>query len=55
MIGGDAIMLDLEDAVAPDVEESAPASLRAGFTDLPVWLVNAVDTPLYDRTNALRR
>ncbi|WOS64636.1 CoA ester lyase [Sinorhizobium fredii GR64] len=34
--GADAIIIDLEDAVAPDAKEAARAAVRADFTDLPV-------------------
>lgn len=44
--GADAIILDLEDAVAADDKDMARASLATGFTDLPVIVrVNAVGTP----------
>lgn len=34
--GADALILDLEDAVADDAKDAARAALRADFTDLPV-------------------
>ncbi|MEW6255758.1 MAG: CoA ester lyase [Pseudomonadota bacterium] len=42
----DAVILDLEDAVAPDGKESARAALRTDFTRLPVLVrANAAGTP----------
>lgn len=47
--GADAIILDLEDAVAPPAKISARDSLRTDFTDLPVIIrVNAVGTLWHD-------
>lgn len=44
--GADAVILDLEDAVAPADKDLARASLDAGFTDLPVIVrINAKGTP----------
>lgn len=44
--GADAIILDLEDAVAPDRKVQARNNLRVDFTDLPVIVrINAVGTP----------
>ncbi|MFN3527231.1 MAG: aldolase/citrate lyase family protein, partial [Paracoccus sp. (in: a-proteobacteria)] len=34
--GADAVILDLEDAVADDAKDRARAALRCDFTDLPV-------------------
>lgn len=42
----DAVILDLEDAVAPDAKESARAALRTDFTRLPILVrANAAGTP----------
>jgi len=47
--GADAIILDLEDAVAPDEKDNARASLSKTFTQLPVIVrVNAIGTPWHD-------
>jgi citrate lyase subunit beta/citryl-CoA lyase len=47
--GTDAVILDLEDAVAADAKDSARAALDAGFTDLPVIVrINARGTPWHD-------
>lgn len=44
--GADAVILDLEDAVAPDRKDMARAALRSDFCDLPILVrVNAADTP----------
>ncbi|GLI23649.1 HpcH/HpaI aldolase/citrate lyase family protein [Xanthobacter flavus] len=44
--GADAVILDLEDAVAPDAKEAARAALRAGFASVPVLVrVNGLGTP----------
>jgi len=44
--GADAILLDLEDAVAIDAKAAARAALRTDFTDLPVIVrINAIGTP----------
>ena len=44
--GADAVILDLEDAVAPADKDMVRASLDAGFTDLPVIVrINAKGTP----------
>lgn len=43
--GADAVILDLEDAVAADAKEAARAALRRDFTDLPVIVrINAAGT-----------
>jgi len=34
--GADAVILDLEDAVAPEAKDAARVALRTDFTDLPV-------------------
>lgn len=47
--GADAVILDLEDAVASDEKGAARASLRADFTRLPVIVrINACGSPWYD-------
>ncbi len=47
--GADAVILDLEDAVAADAKNAARASLSADFSDLPVLVrVNARGTPWHD-------
>ncbi len=47
--GADAVILDLEDAVAADRKEMARAALDAGFTSLPVIVrVNASGTPWHE-------
>ncbi|MBY5377271.1 CoA ester lyase [Rhizobium leguminosarum] len=44
--GADAVILDLEDAVAPERKALARRSLATGFTDLPVIVrVNGLGTP----------
>ena len=44
--GADAVILDLEDAVAPEAKDKARSLLDCRFTDLPVILrVNAIGTP----------
>ncbi|WP_417210321.1 HpcH/HpaI aldolase/citrate lyase family protein [Antarctobacter sp.] len=44
--GADAVILDLEDAVAAADKDTARAALDAGFTDLPVIVrINAIGTP----------
>lgn len=44
--GADAVILDLEDAVAATAKEAARAALRADFTDRPVFVrINAAETP----------
>ena len=44
--GADAVILDLEDAVAPDAKDAARAALRAGFASVPVLVrVNGLGTP----------
>ena len=44
--GADAVILDLEDAVAPDRKEAARAALSADFTTLPVLVrINGAGTP----------
>lgn len=45
----DAVILDLEDAVAPEAKDAARAALNAGFTDLPILVrINAHGTPWHD-------
>jgi len=47
--GTDAVILDLEDAVAPHAKEAARAALMTDFTDLPVIVrVNACGTQWHD-------
>lgn len=47
--GADAIIVDLEDAVAVDAKDSARAALRADFTDLPVLVrINGEGTPWHE-------
>lgn len=47
--GADAIILDLEDAVAPSDKDGARAALSKGFTDLPVIVrINAAGTAWHD-------
>ena len=47
--GADAVILDLEDAVAPANKDAARRSLGAGFTDLPVLVrINPPGTPWHD-------
>lgn len=47
--GADAIILDLEDAVAPERKAAARAALRVDFTALPVLVrVNAIGTQWHD-------
>jgi citrate lyase subunit beta/citryl-CoA lyase len=44
--GADAVILDLEDAVAPEVKDLARERLRTNFTSLPVIVrINAAATP----------
>lgn len=44
--GADAVILDLEDAVAIDAKDEARAALRGGFTNLPMLVrVNGLGTP----------
>lgn len=44
--GADAVILDLEDAVAPENKDHARAALTCSFTELPVIVrINAVGTP----------
>lgn len=44
--GADAVIIDLEDAVAPDRKEQARSMARPDFTSLPVILrINGVSTP----------
>lgn len=54
--GADAVILDLEDAVAPEDKAEARAALTCGFTDRPVILrINAAGTPWHaDDTEAAR-
>ena len=56
--GCDAVIVDLEDAVAPASKERARAGAEAGFTDLPVLLrINGIGTPWHeaDMAVALRK
>lgn len=54
--GADAVILDLEDAVAPADKEAARESLAADFTDLPVILrVNGAGTAWHDADLAAAR
>lgn len=47
--GTDAVILDLEDAVAADAKDAARAALRKDFTDLPVMIrINASGTAPHD-------
>lgn len=47
--GTDAVILDLEDAVAADAKDDARAALDVAFTDLPVIVrINAHGTPWHD-------
>ena len=47
--GADAVVLDLEDAVAAKAKVAARGNLRAGFADVPIFVrVNAVGTPWHD-------
>lgn len=47
--GADAVILDLEDAVAPSAKDQARSALDAGFTQLPVIVrINAVGTPWHE-------
>jgi citrate lyase subunit beta/citryl-CoA lyase len=51
--GADAVILDLEDAVAPDAKDAARASLTSNFTDLPVLVrINAVGTRWHEEDRA---
>ncbi|MES0827069.1 HpcH/HpaI aldolase/citrate lyase family protein [Ruegeria sp. SCP11] len=54
--GADAIILDLEDAVALADKDAARANVDSSFTDLPVILrINAMGTPWFaDDVRALR-
>lgn len=46
--GADAVILDLEDAVAPDAKDAARAALRKDFTRLSVIVrINAIGTPAH--------
>lgn len=54
--GTDAVILDLEDAVAPEDKDTARSNLACGFTDLPVVLrVNATGTRWHDQDLAAGR
>lgn len=54
--GADAIILDLEDAVAPADKDAARANVDATFTELPVILrVNAVGTEWFEQDMAAAR
>ncbi|KFI25420.1 aldolase [Haematobacter missouriensis] len=47
--GTDAVILDLEDAVAMDAKDAARTALTADFTDLPVIVrINAIGTPWHE-------
>jgi citrate lyase subunit beta / citryl-CoA lyase len=47
--GADAVILDLEDAVAIDAKDTARAALRCDFTDLPIIVrINAAGSSAYD-------
>lgn len=47
--GADAVILDLEDAVAADAKDGARAALRGGFTPLPLLVrVNGLGTPWHE-------
>lgn len=47
--GADAVILDLEDAVAAGAKDQARSALRDGFTALPILVrVNAIGTPWHD-------
>lgn len=47
--GADAVILDLEDALAPHAEVAARSALRTDFTDLPVVVrVKAADTSWHE-------
>lgn len=52
----DAIIIDLEDAVAADGKDQARAALKRDFTDKPVLVrVNGIGTPWHDRDIAALR
>ncbi|MFT6533770.1 MAG: citrate lyase subunit beta/citryl-CoA lyase [Limimaricola cinnabarinus] len=54
--GADAVILDLEDAVAREDKEAARAALDTRFTDLPVIVrVNAIGTEWHDADLAALR
>lgn len=47
--GADAVILDLEDAVATDAKDTARTALACNFTHLPVLVrINAYGTPTHD-------
>lgn len=47
--GADAVILDLEDAVAPSAKDEARAALRCDFTTAPVLVrVNGIGTPWHE-------
>lgn len=47
--GTDAVILDLEDAVAAEAKDKARSALTTDFTDLPVVVrINAYGTPFHD-------
>lgn len=54
--GADAVILDLEDAVARDDKAAARGMVETGFTDLPVILrVNAMGTDWHEDDIAAAR
>ena len=54
--GADAVILDLEDAVATDAKDTARAALRTDFTDLPVIVrINPAGTPWHEADLAALR
>lgn len=54
--GADAIILDLEDAVAPSEKDMARANLAAMRADLPLLLrINGIGTPWHDQDLAAAR
>jgi citrate lyase subunit beta/citryl-CoA lyase len=47
--GADAVIIDLEDAVAAEAKDKARASLRGGFASLPTLVrVNGIGTPWHE-------
>lgn len=54
--GADAVILDLEDAVAANEKDAARESLHTDFTSLPIILrLNGVDTPWIEKDIACAR